>query len=88
MADNACTVDLQLSSGATPQTIKTIVEYLAKHDVLYLQMTVASVEDMMEAEKRPQDYENLTVRVTGFSAQYISLDSQTRGEIRERSSWE
>lgn len=88
LADNACTVDLQLSSGATPQTIKTIVEYLAKHDVLYLQMTVASVEDMMEAEKRPQDYENLTVRVTGFSAQYISLDSQTRGEIRERSSWE
>lgn len=65
-----------------------IVEYLEKKDALYLQTTVASVEDMYAAEEKPREYEDLTVRVTGFSAQYISLDDQTRREIRERSSWE
>lgn len=88
LADNACTVDLQLSSGVKPEVIGSVVEYLAKKDVLYLQMTVASTEDMYAAEKKPDDYQDLTVRVTGFSAQYISLDDQTRSEIRERSSWE
>lgn len=88
LADNACTVDLQLSSGVKPDMIKMIVEYLEKKNALYLQTTVASVEDMYAAEEKPREYEDLTVRVTGFSAQYISLDDQTRREIRERSSWE
>ena len=87
MSDNACPMDLQLSAGIPPEVIKFIMEYLEKHGALYVQTTVANREDMLKAEKTPEKYKDLIVRVTGFSAQYISLDPITRQEILARSYW-
>ena len=87
MSDNACPMDLQLSAGIPAEVIKYIMEYLEKHGALYVQTTVANREDMLKAEKTPEKYKDLIVRVTGFSAQYISLDPITRQEILARSYW-
>jgi formate C-acetyltransferase len=87
MADNACPVDLQLSGGTPPEIIKNIVEYLANHDALFVQTMVANKEDLIKAEERPENYKDLMVRVTGFSANYVALDARTRKEILARSDW-
>jgi pyruvate-formate lyase len=87
MADNASTVDIQLSSGVTGDIIKYINEYLADKDVLYTQITVANREDMLKAQRNPEYYQDLIVRVSGFSARFISLDKETQDEIIQRSYW-
>ena len=80
-------MDLQLSGGIPAEVIKYIMEYLEKHGAIYVQTTVANRDDMLKAEKTPEKYKDLVVRVTGFSAQYISLDPVTRKEILSRSYW-
>ncbi len=87
LSDNACPMDLQLSGGIPAEVIKYIMEYLEKHGAIYVQTTVANRDDMLKAEKTPEKYKDLVVRVTGFSAQYISLDPVTRKEILSRSYW-
>ncbi|WP_066646449.1 pyruvate formate lyase family protein [Christensenella timonensis] len=87
LADNACTVDLHLCAGTPPGAIRSVSEYLNGHGALYLQTSVVDKEDMERAEIHPEDYRDLVVRVTGFSALYVTLDEATRNEIRERSYW-
>jgi formate C-acetyltransferase len=87
LADNACTVDLHLSQGIPPAIIQSITEYLANHGTLYLQITIVNKDDILNAEENPDKYKDLIVRVTGFSAYYVSLDEHTRHEILERSFW-
>ena len=70
-----------------PKTVALMEEYLEKHGAIYVQTTVANRDDMLKAEKTPEKYKDLVVRVTGFSAQYISLDPVTRKEILSRSYW-
>jgi formate C-acetyltransferase len=85
--DNASVVDVQLSSDATPEVIQYIVEYLSKRDVLYVQFSVADREKLLEADKYPERYQDLVVRVTGFSARFVALPENTREEIINRSWW-
>ena len=85
--DNASVVDVQLTSDATPEVIQYIVEYLSKRDVLYVQFSVADREKLLEADKHPERYQDLIVRVTGFSARFVALPENTRQEIINRSWW-
>jgi formate C-acetyltransferase len=87
MVDNASVVDVQLNGHTPPDVIKHIVEYLAKRDVLYVQFSAVEKEKLIEAMKRPEDYQDLVVRVTGFSARFVALPKDTQEEIVERSYW-
>jgi pyruvate-formate lyase len=85
--DNASVIDVKLSGRTTPEVIGYIVEYLAKRDVLYAQFTVVDKEKLVEAQKTPERYQDLTVRVTGFSARFVVLPKDTQEEIIQRSCW-
>lgn len=87
LADNACTVDLHLSAGTPPEVIRAICEYLSSHGAMYVQMSVVNHEDLEKAEAHPEDYKDLVVRVSGFSALYVTLDEHTRREVLARSYW-
>ncbi len=87
LADNACVVDLHLSSGMPTEALRSINDYLNGHGAMYLQTSVVNREDMESAERHPENYRDLVVRVTGFSALYVALDESTRREIRKRSYW-
>ena len=45
------------------------------------QITTASKEEMISAQKNPEDWGNLIVRVGGFSQKFIELDKPTQNEI-------
>ncbi len=47
-------------------------------------VTVTNREDLEAALKHPENYANLLVRVGGFSARFIDLDSATQQEILSR----
>jgi pyruvate-formate lyase len=47
-------------------------------------LTVISRGDLEEAMKHPEKYENLIVRVGGFSERFVNLDRETQREILSR----
>ena len=85
--DNASPVDIRLYGNATPEILGYITEYLAPKDVLYAQFTVVDKDTLLEAQKFPERYQDLVVRVTGFSARFVSLPKATQDEIIKRSYW-
>lgn len=48
------------------------------------QVTTASKEDMLDAQKNPDSHGDLIVRVGGFSTRFIELDETTQNEIIRR----
>ncbi len=48
------------------------------------QITTASLEDMKEAQVRPEDHGNLIVRVGGFSKKFVDCERETQDEIIKR----
>jgi formate C-acetyltransferase len=42
------------------------------------------VEDLLEAQKRPEDHQDLTVRLYGLSAYFVRLSPQIQNEIITR----
>lgn len=63
---NACPVDVQLSPGTPIEIVDYIAKYLDKHNALLLQIGCVRHEDMVEAQKHPERYQDLLVRVSGF----------------------
>ncbi len=50
----------------------------------HLQITVADAETLRDAQKHPEKYEDLIVRVTGYSARFVDLSLGTQEEIIRR----
>ena len=84
---NACPVDVQLSPGTPIEIVDYITRYLDKHHALLLQIGCVRHEDMVEAQKHPENYQDLIVRVSGFSARFVVLDKEVQDEIIRRCYW-
>jgi pyruvate-formate lyase len=86
--DNASAVDVHLEGKAPPEVIGYIVDVLSKKDVTYSQFTVVDRDRLLDAMAHPEKHHDLVVRVTGFSARFVSLPKATQEEIVKRSFWE
>jgi len=86
-ADNAGVVDVQLEGQAPPEVIGYIATALAGRDVTYAQFSVVDRARLVDAMAHPENYQDLVVRVTGFSARFVSLPRSTQEEIVRRSYW-
>jgi pyruvate formate-lyase/glycerol dehydratase family glycyl radical enzyme len=60
--------------------IKTYFSLGGKH----VQFNVASRETLLDAQKHPENYRDLVVRVAGFSAYFVQLSKQVQDEIIAR----
>ncbi len=49
-----------------------------------IQFNVVSAEMLREAQKQPDKYKDLQVRVWGYSDYFIRLDAKTQQHIMER----
>jgi len=52
--------------------------------IIHAQFNVVSNEDLIEAQKHPELYRNLIIRVAGYSAYFIELAPELQQEIIER----
>jgi pyruvate-formate lyase len=60
--------------------IKTYFSLGGKH----VQFNVVGRETLLKAQKQPENYRDLVVRVAGFSAYFIQLSKQVQDEIIAR----
>ena len=84
---NACATDVQLSPNTPAAVLDYIVKYLDERHGMLLQVSVVDHNALVEAQKTPEKYQDLIVRVTGFSARFVALEKNVQDEIIQRSYW-
>jgi len=62
------------------ELIRTYFEYKGQH----IQFNVASAEVLRDAQKHPEKYSDMLVRVAGYSALFVGLDRQVQDDIISR----
>ncbi len=61
-----------------------MLETYFKNGGVHFQLTYVSKEDLLSAQKNPDDYRNLRVRVTGFSDYFVKLKKSIQDDVIER----
>ena len=61
-----------------------VFEEYFKQGGTHFQLTYVSSEDLINAQKSPKDYQNLRVRVTGFSDYFVNLKESIQNDIIKR----
>ena len=61
-----------------------MLETYFKNGGVHFQLTYVSKEDLLSAQKNPDDYRNLRVRVTGFSDYFVKLKRSIQDDVIER----
>ena len=65
------------------KTIDLLLTYFQMGGV-HFQLTYISKEDLISAKRTPKDYQNLRVRVTGYSDYFVKLDDSIQDDIIAR----
>lgn len=71
-------------SGDKIKLMDDIVTSCFKMGLLQVQANIFTLDKLKEALKKPDEYRNLMVRVTGFSARFVELNRETQEEIMKR----
>lgn len=66
------------------QAFRNLVETYFQLGGMEIQFNVINREKLIEAQNSPQEYRDLIVRVSGFSAYFVDLDKVTQNEIIAR----
>lgn len=69
---------------ATLDRLEGLMRAISYSAVQSLQLNCISKEDLLDAQKHPEKYPNLIVRVTGFSAKFTSLSREWQDEVISR----
>lgn len=51
---------------------------------MQLQVSVADTAELREAQKHPENYKDLMVRITGYSAVFVDMSPSAQEEIIRR----
>lgn len=70
-----------LKSEGIEKLIDLIITYLVDLKGWQLQFNIVSALQLKEAQKNPENYRSLIVKVAGYSAQFISLDKKLQDQI-------
>ncbi|MBR4653259.1 MAG: hypothetical protein IKO72_07845 [Kiritimatiellae bacterium] len=71
-------------SAVTPEIFASIFRVYAKKGAHEIQPNCTSVEQLLEAQKDPERYQYLIVRVCGFSARFTHLSKRWQDEVIAR----
>ncbi len=73
---------LQGESGLNNMT--ALIRSYFDHKGMHVQFNVVNKEILQAAQKEPEKYRDLVIRIAGYSAQFISLDESIQNDIIER----
>jgi pyruvate formate-lyase/glycerol dehydratase family glycyl radical enzyme len=82
-------LNLRLAPGSldTEEGLRQLARLLRGFQALkgwHVQFNTVSTETLLAAQKRPEKYRDLVVRVAGYSALFVTLDKVTQDDIIER----
>lgn len=77
-------LNLKLNSSVLPITLPALVQGYFKQGGMQMQVTCVSKEELLDAEKHPEKYPNLIVRIGGYSEYFGRLSPELRRSVIER----
>ena len=77
-------VDPKLFTDKNMDSFADMMMVFAKRGLSNVQFNVVDAETLKEAQKSPEKYQNLSVRVSGFSQKFHLLDKELQDHIIER----
>jgi len=87
MAANSV-VNIILPSGMSLDRCEGFLRAAADSAIQSLQLNCTSRQELLDAQRHPEKYPDLIVRVTGFSAKFTSLSKGWQDEIISRNFYE
>lgn len=84
MMASSSVVNLILPKTTTLDYCEALLRVAANTALQSLQLNCTSKEELLEAQKHPEKYPDLIVRVTGFSAKFTSLSPEWQQEVISR----
>lgn len=76
-----------LAGPAGERLLVSLIKTYCDFDGSHIQFNCVSSETLKDAQKKPEDYRNLVVRVAGFSAYFTRLDKGVQNEIVKRTEY-
>jgi len=73
-----------MSTDEGIEKVKDLVRSYFRMDGHHIQFNVVSAETLRDAQKHPEDYKDLIVRVAGYSDYFNDLGEDLQNEIIER----
>lgn len=73
-----------LATPALRTSVSATIKTFLTHGGCMAQITTANKDDLLDAKCHPDRHGDLTVRVGGYSIQFVQLDSETQDEIISR----
>lgn len=64
--------------------MKQVIESYFELGGFHIQFNITSAEDMRKAKNEPEKHQDFTVRISGYSARFIALDSNWQDALIER----
>ncbi len=81
-------VNIILPGGISLDRAEAFLRASAESSVMSLQLNCVSKETLLDAQKHPEKYPDLIVRVCGFSAKFTSLSPEWQAEVISRNFYE
>ncbi len=82
------TMDQKSQTATAPggglRRLTTLVDYYFSRGGMQIQFNVVSKETLLRAQREPDKYRSLIVRVAGYSAYFVGLDKTVQQDIIER----
>lgn len=73
-----------IAPGGGLRRLTTLVDYYFSRGGMQIQFNVVSKETLLRAQREPDKYRSLIVRVAGYSAYFVGLDKTVQQDIIER----
>ena len=64
--------------------IKALIQSYFEQGGMQLQISIADTEDLIKAQQTPEDYRDLLVRITGYSAVFVDMSKGAQNEFIRR----
>ena len=81
-------INIILPGSASLDVCETFLRAAAKKAVESLQLNCVSKQTLLDAQKHPEKYPDLIVRVCGFFAKFTSLSPEWQQEVITRNFYE
>lgn len=68
--------------------VKTVIRTFLENNGNQMNLMVIGKDDLINAKKNPENYQNLIIRIGGFSARFVELDPVVQDELIARTTYE
>jgi trans-4-hydroxy-L-proline dehydratase len=88
LVHNARFSDAMFATAANRQAVRTVIETFLRRGGFEIQINVLSADTLRAAQEHPEQYQDLVVRVAGYSDYFTTLTPELQAEVIARTEFE